>query len=158
MASILDRARVSLRRAEKRRPRAMPTRRPLSPRQRQILQLVGSGRSSQEVGAELGISRRTVEAHVQAAMRALGASTRSQAVLLAGDVRAARGPRVSGAAEALLASLAEGTTVTEAARRLGVSRRTATRRLRETRERLAVETNVEALRATRSSRRERGRA
>jgi predicted DNA-binding protein (UPF0251 family) len=79
-------------------------------------------------------------------------------VLLAGDVRAARGPRVSGAAEALLASLAEGTTVTEAARRLGVSRRTATRRLRETRERLAVETNVEALRATRSSRRKRGRA
>jgi DNA-binding transcriptional LysR family regulator len=70
-------------------------------------------------------------------------------VLLARDGHASRSSRTSGEAEALLASLADGATVTEAARRLGVSRRTATRRLRETRERLGVETNVEVLSGTR---------
>jgi DNA-binding NarL/FixJ family response regulator len=149
MASVLERAQASLRRSEKRRAPAATGRGSLSPRQKQILQLVGRGRTSQQVGDELGISRRTVETHVQASMRALGASTRSQAVLLARDGHASRSSRTSGEAEALLASLADGATVTEAARRLGVSRRTATRRLRETRERLGVETNVEVLSGTR---------
>jgi DNA-binding NarL/FixJ family response regulator len=158
MASILDRVRVSLRRSEQRKTPGRQERGALSPRQRQVLELVARGQSSQQVGDELGISRRTVETHVQASMRALGASTRAQAVLLAGGGRAAGGRRVSPEAEALLASLAEGATVTAAARRLGVSRRTATRRLRETRGCLAVETNVEALSATRPSRPARGRA
>ncbi len=41
-------------------------------RQRQILALVSQGRSNEEIGLELGISRRTVEAHRAKLMRELG--------------------------------------------------------------------------------------
>lgn len=47
----------------------------LSPRQRQVLQLVAEGRSAKEIAAELGISPRTVEFHKLQLMQGLGLHT-----------------------------------------------------------------------------------
>jgi DNA-binding NarL/FixJ family response regulator len=44
----------------------------LTPRQREILQLVAEGKTAKEVGAILGISARTVESHKYELMEALG--------------------------------------------------------------------------------------
>ena len=52
---------------------------PLSPREREVLRLVARGLTSKAIGSELGVSRKTVETHVAAAMAKLGASTRLQA-------------------------------------------------------------------------------
>jgi DNA-binding NarL/FixJ family response regulator len=43
----------------------------LTPRQREILQLLAEGRSAKEIGAELGISARTVEFHKYQMMETL---------------------------------------------------------------------------------------
>lgn len=51
--------------------RPVPSER-LTPRQSQILTLVAAGRSSPEIGRELGLSPRTVEAHRARLMRAAG--------------------------------------------------------------------------------------
>jgi DNA-binding NarL/FixJ family response regulator len=48
------------------------TRRPLTPRERQIVQLLAEGRTNKEVAAALGISIKTVEAHRANIMRKLG--------------------------------------------------------------------------------------
>jgi DNA-binding CsgD family transcriptional regulator len=55
----------------------------LSPRQREILELVASGRTSKEIAAELGISRSTVNWHLANTFARLGASSRAEAVALA---------------------------------------------------------------------------
>jgi DNA-binding NarL/FixJ family response regulator len=44
----------------------------LTPRQREILQLVAEGKTAKEVGAILGISARTVESHKYELMQSLG--------------------------------------------------------------------------------------
>ena len=44
----------------------------LTPRQREILQLLGEGRSAKEIADALGISSRTVESHKYQMMEALG--------------------------------------------------------------------------------------
>lgn len=46
---------------------------PLSPRQREVLQLVAEGRSSKEIAGLMSISRRTVEFHKTVAMEKVGA-------------------------------------------------------------------------------------
>ncbi len=47
----------------------------LSPREREVLRFIAQGRANKEIGAELGISTRTVEAHRQALMKKLGIHT-----------------------------------------------------------------------------------
>jgi DNA-binding CsgD family transcriptional regulator len=52
----------------------------LSPRQREILDLVAEGRTSKEIAVELGISESTVKWHLANAFERLGASSRAEAV------------------------------------------------------------------------------
>jgi DNA-binding CsgD family transcriptional regulator/PAS domain-containing protein len=54
----------------------------LSGRQAEVMALVANGLSTKEVAVQLGISPRTVDKHVEQALRALGASTRLAAVNL----------------------------------------------------------------------------
>lgn len=55
----------------------------LSPRQREVLQLVAEGRSAKEIAAELHISRRTAEFHKARLMESLGVQTTADLVLYA---------------------------------------------------------------------------
>jgi DNA-binding CsgD family transcriptional regulator len=55
----------------------------LSPRQREILDLVAEGRTSKEIAVALGISESTVNWHLANAFDRLGASSRAEAVALA---------------------------------------------------------------------------
>ena len=45
----------------------------LTPRERQVLQLITNGQSNKEAGRELGISPRTIEVHRARVMEKLGA-------------------------------------------------------------------------------------
>lgn len=45
----------------------------LTPREREVVALIGAGRTSKEIGRSLGLSHRTVESHRLSAMRRLGA-------------------------------------------------------------------------------------
>lgn len=47
----------------------------LSPREREVLRCIAQGRANKEIGAQLGISTRTVEAHRQALMKKLSIRT-----------------------------------------------------------------------------------
>jgi DNA-binding CsgD family transcriptional regulator len=55
----------------------------LSPRQREILELVAKGRTSKQIASELGISESTVNWHIANAFTRLGAGSRAEAVTLA---------------------------------------------------------------------------
>jgi DNA-binding CsgD family transcriptional regulator len=57
----------------------------LSPREAEVLSLVGQGLSSSQVALRLGVARSTVDAQVRSAMRKLGARTRIEAAVLAAD-------------------------------------------------------------------------
>jgi DNA-binding NarL/FixJ family response regulator len=52
----------------------------LTPRQREILQLVAEGRSAKEIAASLSISTRTVEFHKYQMMETLGLHTNSELI------------------------------------------------------------------------------
>jgi DNA-binding NarL/FixJ family response regulator len=52
----------------------------LTPRQRQILQLLAEGRSAKEIGETLAISARTVEFHKYQMMETLGLFTNAELV------------------------------------------------------------------------------
>lgn len=54
----------------------------LTPRQMEILRLLEQGRSTAQIAAELKISKETVRNHVQDILRAVGASSRLEAVAL----------------------------------------------------------------------------
>jgi DNA-binding CsgD family transcriptional regulator len=55
----------------------------LTPREREILALVATGRSNGEIGQQLFISAKTVSVHVSNVMAKLGASSRTEAAALA---------------------------------------------------------------------------
>jgi LuxR family quorum sensing-dependent transcriptional regulator len=55
----------------------------LTPREREVLQWTAAGKSSWEIGLILSISERTVNAHIQAAMRKLDSVNRIAAVVTA---------------------------------------------------------------------------
>jgi DNA-binding NarL/FixJ family response regulator len=55
----------------------------LSPREREVLALLGAGLANKEVAARLGISLRTVEGHLGNIFAKLGVSSRTEAVLYA---------------------------------------------------------------------------
>ncbi|HEX6026929.1 MAG TPA: LuxR C-terminal-related transcriptional regulator [Solirubrobacter sp.] len=54
----------------------------LTPRERQILELVAQGQANKEIAATLGISERTARTHVSHVLRKLDVSSRTQAALL----------------------------------------------------------------------------
>lgn len=56
-----------------------PERRPLTPRQREILGLVASGLSTAEIAARLGITPGTVKAHLTMIYSRIGVKNRVQA-------------------------------------------------------------------------------
>ncbi len=58
--------------------------RDLTPQQFRVLQMLGEGLLNKQIGHELGVSEATVKAHMTAILRKLGASNRTQAVLVAG--------------------------------------------------------------------------
>lgn len=51
----------------------------LSPRERQVLQLIVTGRSNKEIGADLGVAENTVKNHVKVVLEKLGVQDRVQA-------------------------------------------------------------------------------
>ena len=55
----------------------------LTPREREILDLVAQGQANKEIAAALGISERTARTHVSHVLRKLGVTSRTQAALLA---------------------------------------------------------------------------
>jgi two-component system, NarL family, nitrate/nitrite response regulator NarL len=55
----------------------------LSPREHEVLGLLSEGLSNREIAERLGISRHTAKFHVNAILDKLGASTRTEAVVLA---------------------------------------------------------------------------
>lgn len=81
VASCAKRARITLRADE-------PVREQIdlfTPRERDVLALVASGRTNREVGEELYISEKTVSVHLSRIMAKLGASRRAEAVAIAYD-------------------------------------------------------------------------
>ncbi|PNS08616.1 response regulator transcription factor [Solilutibacter silvestris] len=60
--------------------------RELTPQQFRVLQMLGAGLLNKQIGYELGVSEATVKAHMSAILRKLGASNRTQAVLMAGKL------------------------------------------------------------------------
>jgi LuxR family transcriptional regulator, quorum-sensing system regulator BjaR1 len=63
--------------------RSPAKRRLLTPREREVLAWVARGKSAWEIGEILNIAKRTVDEHVQSAVRKLGAVNRTHAVALA---------------------------------------------------------------------------
>ena len=55
----------------------------LTPREREVLALVGEGLSNDEIGVRLFLSPATVRTHVSHAMATLGARDRAQLVVVA---------------------------------------------------------------------------
>lgn len=53
---------------------------PLTPRELEVLKLMGEGRSNSEIAAALAIASRTAKVHVQNILAKLGASNRTEAV------------------------------------------------------------------------------
>ena len=60
-----------------------PRRFHLSPRQVEVLMLLGEGLANKPIGRNLGISACTVKQHVQAILKEFGAANRLQAVIYA---------------------------------------------------------------------------
>ena len=84
---ILGRIRQSLRRlGVQRSAERTATTGGLSGREREVLELAGQGLTNAQIGARLGIARRTVVSLVETASAKLGAASRSQAVALAAAV------------------------------------------------------------------------
>ena len=66
-------------------PRRQPERRvePLTPREREVLELIAEGLSNRAIAVELGISEHTVKFHVGSLLAKFGATTRAEVIALA---------------------------------------------------------------------------
>lgn len=58
----------------------------LTPQQFRVLQMVGTGQLNKQIAYELNVSEATIKAHMTAILRKLGASNRTQAVLIASSL------------------------------------------------------------------------
>jgi DNA-binding NarL/FixJ family response regulator len=58
---------------------------PLSPREREVLDLVRAGLANKQIARRLGIAERTVKAHLTRVFQALGVTDRTQAALWASE-------------------------------------------------------------------------
>jgi len=67
----------------------------LTVRQREVLTLIGAGRSNKEIARQLDLSENTVKIHVAAILRSLGVSNRTQAAVLARQLTG-EGPETGG--------------------------------------------------------------
>src|SRR3954454_1563424 len=67
-------------RTGRRLPAEAPTEEPLSGREREVVQLIGDGKSGPEIAEELHISHNTVRTHAHNAMTKLGARSRAHLV------------------------------------------------------------------------------
>ncbi len=56
---------------------------PLTPREREVLALIGRGMANKVIARELSLSEKTVKAHVSNILAKLGVSDRTQAALYA---------------------------------------------------------------------------
>jgi len=63
--------------------RALPGGLDLTPRQMEVLRLMLAGKSNKSIGRELDLAEGTVKNHVAAVLKALGVTTRTQAVIAA---------------------------------------------------------------------------
>jgi DNA-binding NarL/FixJ family response regulator len=59
-------------------PNCLPTTKPLTPRERTVLQLIWEGLSSQEIAAKIGRSVRTIDVHRASIMKKLRARNVAQ--------------------------------------------------------------------------------
>ncbi len=55
----------------------------LTPRQTEVLSFVAEGMSNKQIAYEMGVSEATVKLHINALLRAVGATNRTQAVIIA---------------------------------------------------------------------------
>src|SRR5690606_13144426 len=79
---LLQRVRRSLRLAGVRRAgRRTATSGPLSPREAEVIELVGKGLSTRDIAVRLGLGPTTIETQITSAMNKLGARSRLQAAL-----------------------------------------------------------------------------
>ena len=60
---------------------------PLSEREMSVLALLAQGKPNREIGSELGLAEATVKMHVKSICAKLGASNRTQAVIVARDLK-----------------------------------------------------------------------
>jgi DNA-binding NarL/FixJ family response regulator len=129
------------------RPGRRPTLSRLTPRESELLDLVGRGQTNDEIARRMGLGRPTVVRILSNAMLKLGASSRAQAVALAAGPTDGTGAARPASDElgSLIALLARGMTLGQAATELGLSRRTADRRLAEARLALGARRTTEAV-------------
>ncbi len=80
---LIARVRRSLRRRKERRPERDEALSSLTSREREVLALLASGRSSKEIARRLVISPRTVSTHVQHILGKLDVNNRARAIALA---------------------------------------------------------------------------
>jgi DNA-binding CsgD family transcriptional regulator len=117
----------------------------LTPRERQVLCLVGEGLTSAQIGAALGIASRTVDRQAASAVARLGARSRRHAALMVSDPGGSHSQGLRADEREVLALLAGGSTLDETAAALHYSRRTVARRLARARLALRVSTTAQAL-------------
>lgn len=77
-------------------PAARPEMPKLTPRQRNVLEMLSRGYSNREIARRLGISEGTIKIHVAAIFKAFGVSNRTQAVIAASGYGPALGPQDEG--------------------------------------------------------------
>ena len=77
----------------RRRPRPSPTRSTeLTEREREILELIGEGLTNRQIGERLYLAEKTVKNYVSNLLAKLGMQRRTQAAVLAADVRRGQPP------------------------------------------------------------------